>query len=511
MSTRSVDTIRLIFGDQLSHTLATLNDIDPARDIVLMAEVMDECTYVPHHPKKIALILSAMRHFAAALRDKGVEVRYVTLDDDANTGTLEGEVARAVKDLGATRVVVTEPGEWRLFDAMQSWADTLGISVDIRADDRFIVSKERFAAWADGRKLMRMEDFYREVRKSTGLLMQDGDPEGGRWNFDKENRKPLKDGVTPPQPHRVPPDQTTEAVLALVEDRFDHHFGTLRPFHFAVTYQEAERAFEHFIEKALPNFGDYQDAMVAGEPTLFHAVCGLYLNIGLLDPLAMCQAAEKAYGDGHAPLNAVEGFIRQVIGWREYVRGIYWHHMPSYGDSNALGATRDLPDMYWGAETELACMRACVEQTRDEAYAHHIQRLMVTGNFAMLAGIEPSQVQAWYLAVYADAFEWVEMPNTHGMAIYADGGIMATKPYAAGGRYIQKMSNYCKGCRFDPTDAVGDDACPFSYLYWDFLIRNRDVLGDNHRLRTIYSSLDRMTQDRVTAMQANATRFLDAL
>jgi deoxyribodipyrimidine photolyase-related protein len=295
-----------------------------------------------------------------------------------------------------------------------------------------------------------MEHFYREMRRETGLLMgADGEPEGGRWNFDKANRKRLPKGIAPPSPLHHPPDPITREVLALVDTHFPRHFGSLEPFWFAVSAEQAKESLAHFVAQALPSFGDFQDAMKEGEPTLFHAIIGLYLNTGLLDPLDACRLAEAAYLRGHAPLNAVEGFIRQIIGWREYVRGIYWLKMPDYAETNFLEASRPLPSFYWSGDTEMNCLRQCIIQTRDEAYAHHIQRLMVIGNFALLAGLAPQEVEEWYLSVYADAFEWVELPNTHGMALFADGGVLGSKPYAASGKYINRMSNYCAGCQYD--------------------------------------------------------------
>jgi deoxyribodipyrimidine photolyase-related protein len=505
--------LRLVLGDQLSPTITSLADIDRDHDVVLMAEVMGECTYVPHHPKKIAFVLASMRHFAATLRDQGMNVEYVTLEDPSNGGSLKSELERTLKAYPTIeRVIVTEPGEWRLLEEFRCWRDALDVQVEIRNDDRFIVDHESFADWAEGRKILRMEEFYRRVRQTTGILMDDqGRPEGGQWNFDKENRKSFKGEVATPTPRQHRPDEITQQVLDLVEKRFGDNFGDVHPFWFAVTMSDAKAAFTKFVKEALPHFGDFQDAMVSGEATMFHSVVSMYMNVGLLDPIQICRDVEAAYRRGDVPINAAEGFVRQVIGWREYVRGIYWLHMPAYGKTNTFDANRPLPDFYWGADTDMNCIKECVAQTGKEAYAHHIQRLMVTGNFALLAGVNPLEVQEWYLAVYADAFEWVEMPNTHGMALFADEGLMATKPYAAGGRYINKMSDYCGSCKYDPTDAVGENACPFSYLYWDFLIRNRSKLEDNHRLRTVYSSLARMKLERVEQLRQHAKDFLDAL
>ncbi len=500
-----------IFGDQLSSSLSSLEACSIEDTVVLMAEVQEEATYAAHHKKKIAFVVSAMRHFACKLQADGWRVDYVRLDDPANSGSFTGEIKRALARRHPERVVVTDPAEWRVLEMVRGWEAELGIAVRVLPDSRFLSSHEEFERWTAGRKQLRMEFFYREMRRSTGLLMDGAEPEGGRWNFDAENRKPASDGLRMPEVLRFEPDRITREVLDLVKNRFDNHFGDLEPFGFAVTRTDAERAFAHFLEHALPHFGDYQDAMLGGEKFLYHSVASLYLNIGFLDPLDMCRRAEAEYGAGRAPLNAVEGFIRQIIGWREYVRGIYWLKMPGYDRLNFLEAKRHLPDFYWGAQTDMACVRACVAQTLEEAYAHHIQRLMVTGNFALLAGIDPFEVHKWYLAVYADAYEWVELPNTLGMSLFGDGGLLGSKPYAASGNYINKMSDYCKGCAYDVKLRTGPKACPFNYLYWDFLMRNRQKLGRNQRLSQVYRAVDAMRDAKKAEIRASAAAFLDSL
>lgn len=505
-------TLRVVLGDQLTRDVAALRGLDPATDTVLLAEVGEEATYVRHHPKKIALILSAMRHFAEGLKAEGVRVRYVRLDDPGNTGSFRGEVLRAVAELRPARVAVTFPGEWRVWADMKGWSDACGVPVDVREDDRFFCPLARFRAHATGRKQLRMEFFYRDMRKATGLLMADGGkPEGGQWNYDQENRKKLPKGLKIPARFRVEPDAITREVMDLVARRFGNHFGDLDGFSFAVTAADAERVFDHFVETALANFGDYQDAMAAGEETLFHALISPYLNNGLLCPKQVCRRVEAAYKAGRVPLNAAEGFIRQILGWREYVRGIYWLKMPGYAQTNELNAHRPLPDFYWTGETAMRCMAEAIGQTKREAYAHHIQRLMVTGNFALIAGIEPAQIEEWYLAVYADAYEWVELPNVHGMVMHADGGLLGSKPYAASGKYIDRMSDYCGRCRYDVKQATGPDACPFNHLYWNFLVENRERLADNPRMALIYASLDRMDPAKVDEMCRQSREFLDGM
>lgn len=501
----------LVLGDQLSHNLSSLAAADKAVDRILMCEVADETTYVRHHKKKIAFIFSAMRHFAETLRADGWHVDYVKLGDAGNTGSFTGEVRRAVQRIKPAELIVTEPGEWRLRQILAEWEETMALPVTILADTRYLCSHAEFASWAEGRKQYRMEYFYRDMRRKTGLLMAGSEPIGGKWNFDSENRKPPPSGLTLPQPLRFAPDMISRDVLALVADKFEDHFGDLEPFWYATTAEQAEQAFEHFVVSALPRFGDFQDAMLEGEKFLYHAVISTYLNAGLLDPLKLCQRVDFAYQAGHVPINAAEGFIRQIIGWREFVRGIYWQKMPDYAGLNFFENTRDLPDFYWTGDTEMACMRAAISQTREEAYAHHIQRLMVTGNFALLAGIDPHQVHEWYLSVYADAYEWVELPNTLGMSQFADGGVLGSKPYAASGNYINKMSNHCKTCRYDVKQKTGEKACPFNPLYWDFLVRNAEKLRGNPRMAQMYRTWDRMALDRQAEYRHSAAEILNTL
>ncbi|MEM1313693.1 MAG: cryptochrome/photolyase family protein [Pseudomonadota bacterium] len=495
--------VLLVLGDQLTPTVAALARGDRARDVVLMAEVREEATYVPHHRKKLAFLFSAMRHFAEELREAGWRVDYVRLDDPENAGSLAGEARRALERHGAAGLVATEPGEWRLRSAMEGWEAALGRPVKVLRDDRFLASQDAFAAWAEGRKQLRMEYFYREMRRAHGVLMEGDKPAGGKWNYDHDNRKPPKAGLAYPEVPRFQTDAVTREVLELVEG-FDGGWGDLSPFWFAVTRAEAEAAAERFFAEALPRFGDYQDAMVSGQAFLFHSVISLYLNAGLLEPLALCRRAEAEWREGRAPLNAAEGFVRQILGWREFVRGIYWREGPGYAQRNALGAEAALPAFYWTGETDMACMAAAIGQTRAEAYAHHIQRLMVTGNFALLAGLRPQEVAEWYLAVYADAYEWVEAPNVIGMALYADGGVLASKPYAASGSYIDRMSDYCGGCRYEVKARSGPEACPFNPLYWDFMVRNRARLQGNPRVSRVYSTWDRMGEDKKAAALESA-------
>ena len=505
-------TLVPILGDQLSHDLVSLRGRDPASTVILMMEVAQETTYVRHHKIKIVLILSAMRHFAAELREAGWTVDYVTLDDPANKGSFRGEVARAIArhDIGSIRIC--EAGEYRVMQDIAGWSDALGVPVEVLDDDRFICPLPDFFAWAASRRELVMENFYRQQRRRTGLLIEpDGTPTGGQWNYDKENRAAPPKTLTLREPLRFAPDETTSAVIALVEGRFSHHFGTLDGFALPVTAHEARASLADFVEERLPRFGTYQDAMLKGADFLYHARLSTSLNCGLLTALEVCQAVEAAYRAGTVPLNAAEGFIRQMIGWREYIRGMYWLEMPGLSEVNFFENTRPLPEFYWTGATDMACCADSIRNTHDNGYAHHIQRLMVLGNFAMLAGIAPKDVSDWFLVVYADAYEWVEHPNVMGMSQYADGGRLATKPYAGSGAYINRMSDYCKGCRYDVKQRVGEDACPFNALYWDFIDRNEGKLRGNRRMWQPYATWNRFSEETKAEVRAQAERFLATL
>ncbi|MEM8630590.1 MAG: cryptochrome/photolyase family protein [Pseudomonadota bacterium] len=497
----------LVLGDQLTPTLSALSAADKARDIVVMAEVIEEASYVRHHPKKIAFILASMRKFAAALEAQGWRVAYARLGDPANAQSIPGELQRRAEEHGASEVIATLPGEWRLIKALEA----LPLTLRMLGDNRFLSSPAEFSRWAEGRKALRMEYFYREMRRKTGLLMEGDKPVGGKWNFDHDNRKPAADDLLRAGPLRHAPDKVTEDVLNLVEARFSEHFGTLRPFWFATDPECAEAALEHFLTHSLASFGDTQDAMLQRDRFLSHSVLSMYINAGLLDPLEVCRRVEAAFVTGAVPINSAEGFIRQIIGWREFMRGVYFHEGPDYPSRNALGHSRALPDFFWSADTDMACVAAAVAQTRDEAYAHHIQRLMVTGNFALLAGLSPQEVSDWYLAVYADAFEWVEAPNVIGMSQFADGGVVGSKPYVSSGAYINRMSDYCRSCAYSVTKKIGEGACPFNLLYWHFLIRHRARFEGNPRMAQMYRTFDRMDADRKDAVLQEAAGVLARL
>ena len=495
----------LILGDQLSHRLSALEGADKDNDLVVMAEVHSEASYTNHHKKKLVFVFSAMRHFADALEEDGWRVHYQRYHPDNPAQSIEQVIAELAREYQPERVITTECGEWRLHEQISRWHKTLGIPVEIRPDTRFVCNIDEFARWAEGRKQLRMEFFYREMRKKTGLLMtSEGQPEGGQWNFDTDNRKKWAGKPPAPAPFREEPDAITTEVIELVNEYFSEHFGTTGNFHYAVTAEQAQEALAHFVDFALPCFGDYQDAISDNEDWLFHSILSPYLNTGLLDPMEVCEEAVRAWHAGRAPLNAVEGFVRQIIGWREFVRGIYWLLMPGYARENRLGNSRELPWFYWTGDTKMRCMHKAINATARNAYAHHIQRLMVTGNFALLAGVKPEAICDWYLAVYIDAFDWVELPNTLGMVMHADGGYLGSKPYAASGKYIQRMSDHCQNCHYRVQDATGDRACPFNSLYWHFIDRHREDFANNPRMTMMYRNWDKQKSERREALRARA-------
>ncbi len=515
LSNPSVRQLIVVLGDQLAVHSAALDDFDKKQDAVWMAEVAGEAEHVPSHKARIAVFLAAMRHFRDALKKRGMTVHYRQLDDRGNRRNFADEFKAAVKRLRPQRVVLVEPGEWRVQQTFVDAAKQLGIELLIRTDRHFLCTREEFAEHARGRKQLRLEYFYRELRRKHDVLMQEGEPVGGKWNYDAENRGNFdKSGPRElPAPRRFRPDAVTKEVLRLVEKKFPDHPGSLQAFDWPVTARQAKQALEDFVQNRLGEFGRYQDAMWTGEPYLYHSRLSVAMNLHLLDPRDVIHSAVAAYHIGIAPLNAVEGFVRQILGWREYVRGIYWLHMPEYLERNTLQAKQPLPHFYWTGETEMNCLRETVGQTLEYGYAHHIQRLMITGLFALLLGAHPKEVHKWYLAVYVDAVEWVELPNTLGMSQFADDGVMASKPYAATGKYIQRMSNYCTGCTLKPDKATGEDACPFTTLYWDFLARHEKLLVKNQRMSLQLKNLRRKSKaelDRIrTAAAGLRARYGD--
>jgi deoxyribodipyrimidine photolyase-related protein len=507
----TVRNLVIILGDQLDLESCAFDQFDPKHDLVWMAEVAQESTHVPSSKQRIAVFLSAMRHFAKALAHQKIPLEYIALNDPKNTGTLAGELARAITKHKPQALVMAAPGDWRVLNDLRSIAKEHNRPLDIREDRHFFSSVREFAAHAKGRKQLRLEYWYRELRQKHNVLMRDGKPEGGAWNFDQENRESFgKEGPPPiPKPTRFAPDTITQEVIDLVNTRFADHPGVVSgTFGWPVTREQALQCLHEFVTQRLALFGRYQDAMWQGEAWLFHSHLSVALNLKLLNAREVVHAAEAAYQDGNAPLAAVEGFIRQILGWREYVRGIYWLHMPEYLERNALHANENLPGFFWTGNTDMNCLRDAISQTLSHGYAHHIQRLMVTGLYTLLYGVNPKEVHEWYLSVYVDAVEWVELPNTLGMSQFADGGVMASKPYAASGKYIDRMSNYCKGCRFDPAKSVDDDqgkpACPFTTLYWDFLLRHEAMLSKNPRMVMQVRNLNRLSHETKQAIKRQA-------
>ena len=500
----------VVLGDQLDLDAAAFDGFDPAQDAVWMAEVAEESTHVASSQPRTALFLAAMRHFALALQAAGRPLHYTRLDAPGNRGSLAAQLQADLERLQPRRIVMTAPGEWRVLQALQATAAAAGLPLELREDRHFYVSVRDFAAHARGRKTLRLEFFYREQRRRQRVLMDGDAPAGGRWNFDAENREAFGaegPGAVPPRT-RFEPDAVTREVIALVRQRFAAHPGRLDDFAWPVTRPQALQALAHFVAQRLPLFGRYQDALWPGEPWLYHAHLSAALNLKLLHPREVVDAAEQAWRAGQAPLAGVEGFVRQILGWREYVRGLYWTRMPGYLERNALGAQQPLPAWYWSGQTDMACLRDALTQTLTHGYAHHIQRLMVTGLYALMLGVAPKEVHAWYLAVYVDAVEWVELPNTLGMSQYADGGEMASKPYIATGRYIERMGPHCRGCRYDPALRSGDAACPYTTLYWDFLLRHEAMLARNPRMALQVKNLARLdgAQRQAVAERAAAIR-----
>lgn len=498
-----VGTLRVVLGDQLG--APALESLDRDRDALLMMEVEQEATHVPSHRQRTVLFLSAMRHFAMAQEASGWRVRYVRLDDPHNTQSLDSEVRRAVEMLTPEMVEVVRPGDHRVGAMVQGWEKDL--SCEQLVDEHFFTDPKDFDEWASGRTALTMEYFYREQRKRLGYLVADGKPAGGSWNYDKENRETFKSAPHVPGIYKARPDDITKDVMSLVETRFGDAPGAMEHFWWPVTRQEARRALKRFIESRLKQFGAYEDAMWTGEAFLYHAALSSSLNLKLLNPRECVEAAIEVFEAGDAPINSVEAFVRQLIGWREFIRGVYFREGEAYADRNELEQEGALPDFYWSAETDMACLRECVGSVVEHAYAHHIPRLMVMGNFALISGVHPKAISDWFLAMFVDGVDWVTLPNTLGMAMHADGGVVGTKPYSGSGKYINRMSNYCKGCRYDVNKRVGEDACPFNTFYWEFLVRTRNRFKSNNRMAMILKNVDNLSRGDRVELRKNGERL----
>jgi len=498
----------VVLGDQLDRRGPLLNALEPARDAVWMSEAVAGAGRGPVHQQRLVLYFSAMRHLRDELRERGVTVHYRCVDDRAEAADA-GLVEQLRADLARLRpavVAMMEAGDWHVEQALRALVEASASVLEWHRDSHFMASREAFADWASGRKSLTMEYFYRGMRKRHALLMDAGEPAGGAWNFDKDNRAAFGSdgpGELPAQP-RFAPDATTRAVIELVSERYPDYPGDARDFAQPVTPGQASEALEDFIGNRLAAFGTWQDAIWVGEPLLYHARLSSALNLHLLDPRDCLARAEAAYRAGAAPLNAVEGFVRQILGWREFIRGVYWLKMPGYASANALDHHQALPRFYWDGNTDMTCLADAMGAVLRHGYAHHIQRLMVLGLFAQLYGVHPYAFHAWHMALYLDAVDWVSLPNALGMSQYGDGGVVGTKPYCASGAYIDRMSNACRQCRYDPKQATGERACPFTTLYWEFLDRHEAQLGANRRLQFQYRNLRRKSDDQRAAIRAQA-------
>jgi deoxyribodipyrimidine photolyase-related protein len=505
-----VSVLRLILGDQLDPRHPWFERVDPAVVYVMM-EVRQETDYVLHHAQKILAVFAAMRDFAAQLRAGGHRVDYLCIGEARNTPSLTANLDRLLAQHRATRLQYQAPDEWRLDAQLAAYARQAPVPVDMVDSAHFLTTRDEAGRLFGTRAHWLMETFYRHMRVRHGVLMDGARPAGGRWNYDHDNRKPWRGTPAEPADTRPVHDHRAlwdEIVAAGVRSFGEPAAGRLR---WPLNRAEALAQLDDFVAHGLPHFGAYQDAMHSGASRLFHSLLSFALNTKMLAPREVIARAEAAWRDGRVPLAAAEGFIRQILGWREYVRGVYWARMPAYAGHNALGHRRPLPGWFWHGRVRMRCLALALGQSLGQAHAHHIQRLMVIGNFALLAGLDPAEVHRWYLGVYVDAFEWVELPNTLGMSQFADGGLLATKPYVSSGAYLQRMSDYCRGCPYDPARRTGPRACPFNALYWQFLLRHRERLGGNPRLAMPYRQLERMDAATRAALVAQAQASLDTL
>jgi len=508
-------TLRLILGDQLNHHHSWYAaGPDPAVTYVLL-EIRQETDYARHHIQKVMAFFAAMRGFADYLRTSGHQVVYRRLDDPQNRQTLEGNLRDIIQELGADRLEYQLPDEWRLDIQLKEMAPALGIPVAACDTEHFLSPREAVAQFFAGKKTYLMENFYRAQRKRLGYLMQpDGTPEGGAWNFDADNREPLPKGHVVPEPFVETQDLTEihDMILKAGVQTMGRCKDPAR-FGWPTTREAALRLLEAFATQSLPLFGTYEDAMTTRSWAVYHSRLSFALNVKLLSPAEVVErcTAEYQARPQAISLAQIEGFVRQIVGWREYMRGIYWAEMPRFGTLNFFGHERPLPDWFWTGETRMNCLRHALGQSLDKAYAHHIQRLMVIGNFALLMGAHPDAVDAWYLGVYIDALEWVEITNTRGMSQYADGGIVGSKPYVASGAYIARMSDYCGGCMYNVKEKTGANACPFNALYWHFYDRNRSLLEKNPRIGMVYKTWDKMTAAQRHALLVQAEDTLHRL
>lgn len=504
-------TLRLLLGDQLNQQHSWFQQVN-AQVVYVLMEVRQETDYVLHHAQKILAIFAAMRDLARQLRAAGHRVRYVALDDVSNRQSIPDNLTALAAHYGAQHVQWQQPDEWRLDAQLQDWARTTPLHCSVVDSEHFLTARDDLATQMHGRRQWLMEHFYRGMRRRYRLLLDEHDqPAGGQWNFDHDNRKPWPG--TPPEPADWRPMHDHRALWDMLQRCGVKSLGEPQAdaVRWPLNRAEALACLEAFIAHALQHFGDYEDAMASQAPRLFHSLLSFALNVKMLHPLEVLQRAEAAWRTEQAPLAAVEGFVRQILGWREYVRGIYWAHMPGYEQRNALDHQLPLPHWFWSGDTRMRCLQLSIRQSLQTAHAHHIQRLMVIGNFALLAGLDPAALHRWYLGIYIDAFEWVELPNTLGMSQRADGGLIATKPYVSSAAYLQRMGDYCQGCAYNPKLKTGPRACPFNALYWDFFARHAETLGSNHRLALVYRQWQKMPTEQQSALQAHAQQVRQQL
>lgn len=509
MSKQSFRSIYVVLGDQLSLDCVLDDQFEAESDTLWMAESKGEAKRAWSHKARLVYFLSAMRHFRDDIRGRDLPLIYHATEDHKQSD-LSDLLVTDIEKYQVERVVLTRPGDYRLFQELKAAIAKTDACLLEQEDSHFYTTPRQFSQWADGRKVRRMEHFYREVRRREGILVDDnGKPEGGEWNYDSDNQKSFgKDGPPEHAFAQFPPDQVTEQVIALVNDRYSDHPGSCDEFDWPVTRQDARKALQDFVDNRLQHFGDYQDAIWVGQPYLFHSRLSAAMNLHLLDPREVVAAVCESFSKGKAPINAVEGFVRQIIGWREFIRGFYWYRMPGWLDENALVADADLPEFFWTGETDMRCLADALNQTLRFGYSHHIQRLMVTGLYCLLLGVQPRQVHQWYHAIYVDAVEWVELPNTMGMSQFADGGDLASKPYVASGAYIQRMSNACADCPYNPKEKLGDKACPFTTLYWNFLNRHRGRFSSHPRMRMQINNLKRLSEETLKKVEIRADRII---
>jgi len=492
----------IILGDQLNLDSPVLRGLDNEQDCIWMAEVAEEATSVWSHKARLLLFLSAMRNFCKTLRSRGYWIIYHKTGNHNHT-SLSSALLHDLRTFKPQSVCIVHPGEHRILKGIRQTVSQENLSLEVMDDTHFLITQDDFDNWAKGKKQLRMENFYRFMRKRNDLLIENGKPVGGKWSYDKQNRGHFtKYGPAElilPEVKKM--SITTLKTKECVEKYYSEHPGSIDNFSWPVTRSEAKKTLKDFVEHRLYPFGQFQDAMWTKHPFLFHSRLSAALNLKLLSPHEVVDEVIQAWENGRAPIESVEGFLRQIIGWREYIRGMYWKFMPDYAKSNFLEASLPLPHFYWTAETDMRCMHETISQVIEYGYAHHIQRLMVTGLFALLLGVNPARVHEWYLAMFVDAVEWVELPNTIGMSQYADGGILASKPYVASGKYINRMSNYCKHCRYNPNNAIGKNACPFTTLYWNFLIEHENKFATHPRVALQWKHVQKLDSKEKTSIR----------